>query len=128
VGELTSFVLRSPSEHTLNGEYMDAEIQYFYEDDLGNMGALAVLYDFEKGGDVESSLITKITSSTSRISSVKFSTYNDFLTADTNEYLVYRGSFTSPLNDGFNTGDACGQDVYWAVMANVQPISSDQQT
>lgn len=130
-GDLTGMMLHSPSEHTLNGEMMDAEIQYFYKDTNGKQGALAVFYDLAEGGDVESALIKSLLS-TSAKETIKFSAanVNANIWNDKSEWVVYAGSFTTPKNAGvFAEKDtACMEDVTWAILGEVQPISAGQQT
>ena len=118
------FALRSPSEHTLNGKYMDAELQWFYTNINGDKAALAILYDVEDGGDTTSSVFTDIlldvTKRTIYWSNIAY--MGPLIGADDLEFIVYNGSYTNPKGEGDGdetTPDPCEEDVSWVVISNV---------
>lgn len=114
------FHLHEPSEHTVDGNFYDAEIHFVHLAG-GNLpmpfGAVfGVFFDRVAGGNTESPLLKSIFDAI-EAGSGEINIESLLTNAGSEGFWTYRGSLTTP---------PCTEGASWAVMKKVQPISEAQ--
>ena len=125
--DLISLVVRSPAEHSMNGERNDVEVQYFYESvaNPGTFSALSVFYQAdETSGD--SALLQLVLGA--KDTTFKLASYNDAMITSDSTFTKYEGQYTNPRNAGEGEiGDSSCEKVQWVILQDVQPMSAAQK-
>lgn len=110
--------IHSPSEHTVNGRYYDAELHIVHTH-IGNgvPGAvIGIFFDMGSGGTQENEMLNDIWNARAKgegeINLAKW-----LSTVKMEKYWQYDGSFTTP---------PCTEGIVWTVIEEVQPISPEQ--
>lgn len=125
--ELISMVVKSPAEHTMNGERNDVEVQYFYEstDNPGKFSALSVFYSAFTG-QADNALLKLMLGK--KDTTFKLATYNSDLITEGSTYMKYDGQYTNPRNAGEGeVGDSSCEQIQWVILQDVQSMSTAQK-
>lgn len=127
-GETAEFVpaqfhWHSPSEHTVDGVTYDVELHIVHTYKDGSLGGvIGIFFDVGTGGSSTNAFINEIAPQTAgpygtAIGPVNFLNFLKGL--DFSTYYSYDGSLTTP---------PCTEGIKWSVLADVQPISTNQVT
>ena len=120
------FHFHAPSEHSVDGKLMDAEVHlvHTYKDKDTTYGSvLGIFFDKEMGGATDNAFLTSFfdaidTRGAAVASNKKEVAIKEFLSGmNMEEFWSYDGSFTTP---------PCTEGIKWSVLKQVQPISEAQ--
>lgn len=113
---ITNFHFHSPSEHTINGKYLDIELHFIGGDEDNKFYEMAFL--FEADGD-ENEFIKNAISSYSEGKSKSFDTAWLMENGAVDSFYYYEGSISAPFPD-------CYENTGWMLIADVLEMSQDQ--
>ena len=115
------FHFHAPSEHVIDGEYMDLEVHIVHLYSTGGLGAvIGIMFDRVAGGNSDNPFIEALDFENADPDGNPVENVNlkDFLDGvDMTNFWSYNGSLTTP---------PCTEGIKWTVIKDVQPISDAQ--
>lgn len=121
---VTGFKYHVPSEHTIDGNYFDLELQIGHADASGNVVYIVIFFDRVAGGNSDNPFFTSLglgpvnyTIATSLSNLTLMELIKDATTDKS--FYQYTGSSTNPLK-------GCAEGVVYNVIKDAQPLSDAQ--
>jgi carbonic anhydrase len=115
--ELKQFHFHSPSEHTLNGEHMPAEIHFVHGDENGHLAVVAVFARIGPANPEIAKLWQSLPDEEGESNSLGQQIRASELLPTSKSYYFYQGSLTTP---------PCTEGVRWLVMQEPITMSAEQ--
>jgi carbonic anhydrase len=113
---VTNFHFHSPSEHTINGDYLDIELHFIGADEDQKFYEMAFLF---KADEDENKFIENAISSFSEGKSKSFDTAWLMENGVVDSFYYYEGSISAPFPD-------CYENTGWMLIADILEMSQEQ--
>jgi carbonic anhydrase len=115
--QLKHLILRTPSEHTIEGKGFPLEAQWLHEDAKGEVVFVSVLFKEDKKSNAAlDKLLAQLPNSAKPVALNTRILPSDIIPQD-KRYFRYTGSMTTP---------PCTEGVRWVIMKTPQSISAEQ--
>ncbi len=115
--ELKQFHFHSPSENTIEGQFLPMEAHFVHADKDGNLAVIAVMFTLGKQNDELEKIWARIPLEENlKIALTEIIDANNLLPQD-HDYYRYNGSLTTP---------PCTEGVNWFVMKAYESVSIEQ--